>query len=154
MEVKNIKLPELGHIGLVVNNVENYANLLSDKLGMHEFDIYYFEPNIARVKGEKIESFKLKIAISEFTNKVKIELIQPIIDGGFFSEYLKQKGNGINHLAFYVQDLKKWREYFLENGCKIFYEATAQDKIRGKRQVFYTKINDLNYYYEFAQLSQ
>ncbi|MCJ7647776.1 MAG: VOC family protein [Candidatus Lokiarchaeota archaeon] len=154
MEVKNLKIPELGHIGLVVDNVENYDNLLSDKLGMREFDIYYFEPSIARVNGEKIESFKLKIAISEFINKVKIELIQPIIDGGFFSEYLKRNGNGINHLAFYVQDIKKWREYFLENGCKIFYEAIAQDEIRGKRQVFYTKINDLNYYYEFAQLSQ
>lgn len=154
MEVKNLKIPELGHIGLVVDNVENYANLLSDKLGMREFDIYYFEPSIARVKGEKIESFKLKIAISEFINKVKIELIQPIIDGGFYSEYLKQNGNGINHLAFYVQDIKKWRKYFLENGCKISYEAIVQDKIRGKREVFYTKINDLNYYYEFAQLSQ
>lgn len=154
MKVKSIKLPELGHIGLVVNNVENYANLLSDKLGMDKFDIYYFEPSIARVNEKKIESFKLKIAISEFNNKVKVELIEPIIDGGFYREYLKQKGNGINHLAFYVQDIKRWREYFLENGYKIFYEAIAQDKIRGKRQIFYTKLNDLNYYYEFAQLSQ
>jgi methylmalonyl-CoA/ethylmalonyl-CoA epimerase len=154
MKVKKLKLPELGHVGLVVDNVENYANLLSDKFGMHEFDIYYFEPSIAMVKGKIIESFKLKIAISEFINKVKIELIQPINDGGFYSQYLKQHGNGINHLAFYVEDMKRWREYFLENGCKIFYEATVQDEIRGKRDVFYTKINNLNYYYEFAQLSK
>jgi len=151
MKVDGMKLPELGHIGVVVDNVSKYAEILSTMLGMKKFEIYYFEPNVAILKGEKIKPFKLKIGISEFNNGIKFEIIQPIIDGGFFRKFLEQEGNGINHLAFYVQNIKEWEKYFSENGFKIFFKAVIEDKNSGKRQIFYTKLKGLNYYYEFAQ---
>jgi hypothetical protein len=99
-----------------------------------------------------IEDFRLKIGIGCFPNEVKIELIEPIADGGFFTEHLEIHGNGFNHLAFYVEDLEKCRSYFENKGLPIVFKVKVFDEIRGERRVFYTKLNGLNYYYEFAKV--
>jgi methylmalonyl-CoA/ethylmalonyl-CoA epimerase len=150
--VNSIVLPELGHVGLVVSDIDRYTFYLSDILGMDKFETYDFNATTARVRGKEIEGFCLKIGIGRFSNGVKIELIEPIEDGGFFTEHLKCHGNGFNHLAFYVEDLQEWRKYFEKKGFPIVFETTVYDKIRGKRHVFYTKLNGLNYYYEFAKI--
>lgn len=150
--MNSIVLPELGHVGLVVWDVEQYATYLADILGMDKFETYDFNATTARVRGKEIEGFCLKIGIGRFSNGVKIELIEPIEDGGFFTEHLKIHGNGLNHLAFYVEDLQKWRSYFVKKGLPILFEANVFDRKRGERHVFYTKMNGLNYYYEFAKV--
>jgi len=135
MEVDGMKLPELGHIGVVVvvDDVNKYSEILSTILGMNKFEIYYFEPDVATIKGDKIKPFKLKIGVSEFNNGVKFEIIQPIFDGDFFRDFLEQEASAINHLAFYVQSIKEWQEYFYKKGCEIFFKAVIEDSIRGKR---------------------
>jgi hypothetical protein len=150
--VDGIVLPKLGHVGLVVWDIEQYTTNLTDVLGMNKFEIYDFNATQARVRGKEIEKFCLKIGIGCFSNGVKLELIEPIMDGGFFTEHLKIHGNGFNHLAFYVEDLQKWRTYFEGRGFPIVFETIVFDEIRGKRHVFYTKLNGLNYYYEFAHI--
>lgn len=145
-------LPALGHVGLVVWDVDQYTTYLVDTLGMNKFEIYNFDAKKARVRGKEIEGFRLKIGIGCFSNGVKIELIEPIVDGGFFTEHLKTHGNGFNHLAFYVENHVKWRSYFEKKGLPIVFETTVFDEIRGERHVFYTKMNGLNYYYEFAKV--
>ena len=145
-------LPALGHVGLVVWDVEQYAAYLAGVLGIHDFDIYDFNALTARVAGEEIENFRLKIGIGCISGGVQIELIEPVADGGFFREHLKIHGNGFNHLAFRVEDLEKWRSNLEKKSLPIVFEATVFDEIRGERRIFYTKMNGLNYYYEFAQV--
>ena len=142
---------QLAHIGLVVDDINNHCQKMANKFGVGRFEIYDWIPDLAIVNNKRVKPFQLKIAMGEFKNGIKLELIQPINDHGFYSSFLKRVGNGINHLAFYVANIDKWRKYCVQNNYQIEFEAKVQDEVRGRRHIFYTRIEGLSYFYEFAQ---
>jgi len=150
--LNTLTLPNLGHVGLVVSDIPKFLDHFVNLFGITNFEIYNFEAVEAKLFDKQINDFCLKIAIGSFINNIKIELIEPINDGGFYTKYLDKYGNGLNHLAFYVNNISKWRQYFIDNNLPIVFEAIVVDEIRGERHIFYTKLKELNYYYEFAEV--
>ena len=48
--------------------------------------------------------------------------------GMFISRYLEKKGDGINHIAFNSNDIEKDTQYFLDLGCELVFNVTANGK--------------------------
>jgi len=49
--------------------------------------------------------------------------------GSFMTEYIEQKGPGINHICFNVPDVEAETKKLLDKGCGVVFEATVNGKI-------------------------
>jgi catechol 2,3-dioxygenase-like lactoylglutathione lyase family enzyme len=135
----NKTLPQIGHVGYIVRNLEESVQQFKTFCGIEDFIIYYFTPKRAWVNGEEIFDCRFKIGLSNNPCLPKIELIEPISGEKtphFF--FIREKGQNIHHIAYYVDDYEYWHRYY-ENlpGAKIVFEAEIDDEIQGKRSSFY-----------------
>lgn len=148
-----MNIGDLSHVGIIVDDCYKNAKLLSDLMGLDDAQLYTFEPQTIKINSKLINPFILKVAMLNFQNDVKIELIQPVSDGGFYSGYLKKCGNGIHHVCYKVTNLVEWRTKFMAEGAKIILDAVAEDPVRGRRELNYFKLPGLDHYYELVEYS-
>ena len=71
---------------------------------------------------------------------VEIELIQPLDGGEFYSEFLREKGEGLHHLGIYIADFK------------IYDTVLAELDNRGIRSLFSYKGRRLAFTYLDTQV--
>lgn len=133
-------LPPLGHVGYIVEDVGENAEKYRRLLGIENFRIYDFVPNKAWASGRELSHCALRIAIGSMKNDVKIELIQPIKGETPHARFLKEKGPGMHHIAFYSKDYEEWLAFYKGSGAKIIFEAEAEDEIIGYRRAFYAQV--------------
>ena len=50
--------------------------------------------------------------------ELKLELMAPIENGGIVSDFISQRGEGIHHLSFQVEDLQSTAAFFEQEGLK------------------------------------
>jgi len=87
-------IQKIDHIGIAVNSLE-------DALAMYK-KLYGLEP----IKTEILVDKKIKIAFIPL-GEVLIELLEPIESGkGRIGKYLKEKGEGLHHIALRVEDIE------------------------------------------------
>ena len=95
-------LKKIDHIGIAVNN-------LNDALKMYK-EVYGLEP----VKIETLDDLHIKIAFIPL-GEVLIELLEPIEPGiGSIGQFLAEKGEGIHHMAYRVENIDKVLERLKE----------------------------------------
>jgi methylmalonyl-CoA/ethylmalonyl-CoA epimerase len=95
---------KLDHVGHVVNNFEIALDLYVKKLGL--------EP--LRIMANADAPFRSKVAFFPFA-EIELELIQPSnLAGDPAARCLKERGEGIFHISFRVDDIdveiQKWRQ--------------------------------------------
>jgi hypothetical protein len=99
------RLPELFHIGWVVSDCAAAQEELSARLGAGPFlstgDESHFDR--ALVHGRPT-AFSLKIAFGTLGG-VLLELLQPLDDRSPHAKFLAERGEGMHHLAYFVDDL-------------------------------------------------
>ena len=133
-------LPPLGHVGYVVDDVDANAEKYRRSLGIEKFLVYNFTPDNVWADERKLDGCTLRIAIGSIKNEVKIELIQPISGDTPHARFLKEKGPGIHHIAFYSKDYDQWRAYFKDCGATFVFEAETEDQVIGYRRSFYAQV--------------
>ena len=104
--VKTLKLPKVGQLGFVVNNIEKslpyYASFYN--LGI------WFTPNYAN-KEFQVDHDQVNVDIDltfAYSGNIQIELIE--IKGqedNLYHRHLTNNGEGLHHLGFYVNNLDK-----------------------------------------------
>ncbi len=96
-------LPPVGQIGIVVQDVEKVAAYYHDVFGWGPFQIMEVDLSESTYNGKKSNG-RLKVAFAQ-SGPVEIELIQ-VLEGQMpHSDFLSQKGEGLQHLRFQVDDL-------------------------------------------------
>jgi methylmalonyl-CoA/ethylmalonyl-CoA epimerase len=86
-------IKKIAHIGIAVGDLEKQVKFYSDTLGF-SFEGYEDLPK----RGLKIGLFDI--------GGVKIELLQPTGADSAIAKFLEEKGEGIHHVAFEVNDIK------------------------------------------------
>ncbi len=94
------------HIAIAVNNVEealkNYQNILKiEKIDIEE------------VPNEKVRVVMLKLEDS------RIELMEPMTDDSPISKFLKEKGEGIHHIAITADNIEDDVARAQKNGIRF-----------------------------------
>jgi methylmalonyl-CoA/ethylmalonyl-CoA epimerase len=95
------------HVGLVVKDMEKTIARF-EKLGIGPFTPRILPPDAQETYRGKpfVPSKRVAIQITHIGN-IELELIQPIDGASPHQEFLDQKGEGIQHLGFFVDNLEE-----------------------------------------------
>lgn len=102
-------IKKIDHIGIAVNSIEKTSKLFSKILGL-------------KVAGEEIiEEQKVKVAFLPLGDS-ELELLESTSPDGPIARFIEKKGEGIQHIAFRVDNLEKALEKLNEEGVRLIDE--------------------------------
>ena len=108
---------KIDHVGVVVRNLDKAIDYYQS-LGLGPFR----QKDISVLTDKKMygkpTDFELKMATAQM-GPIMIELIQPVEEAPVQEEFLESKGEGINHIAFSVDDLDKEEAKLVEKGLEV-----------------------------------
>lgn len=102
-----LKEKRMMQVGIIVEDIENSCRAWADFLGMEDI------PEIMVAAGHESKPTEFmgkpsdataKLAFFQLEN-ITIELIQPLGGSGTWQEFLDEKGEGIHHIAFDVENM-------------------------------------------------
>jgi catechol 2,3-dioxygenase-like lactoylglutathione lyase family enzyme len=106
-------------VGVVVKNLDKTIEYLTS-LGMGPFAIRCITHPSATVHGKKV-FYEVKIALAQ-QGPVQLELIEYQKGKTIHKEFLDEKGEGIHHLLFRVNDLQATLDKFAKKGIAPLQE--------------------------------
>ena len=114
---KKLKISKITQIGVVVRDLDKSIDYCENILGLGTFikpkikffNIFYYEKE---VKAEWILAF---CSMQQF----ELELIQPIVKPTIYHDFLEEKGEGIHHIGFDVDEIEKKIDICKDYGIKI-----------------------------------
>jgi len=119
-----IKLPPLEQIGIVVKDIDKAIEYYTTIFGWGPFEIRDLNLDGYTYRGKK-GSCRLKLALYK-SGSVEIELIQVLEGETPHTEFLRKKGEGLQHLRFRVDDLDKALAELASEGIQpIFQQRVA-----------------------------
>ena len=119
----------LDHVGIAVRNIDDalpfYLNVLNGLLeDRYTSDTPGVEVHVAVVK----------------TNDKIIELLAPTNKNSPIARFLKQRGKGVHHIAYRVDDLDQAILDARKDGVR-FLEDTLRTNIRGRRLIYLNPVS-------------
>jgi len=102
-------IEKIDHIGIAVKSVKETSKLLSNILGL-------------KVAGEEIvEEQKVKVAFLSLGDS-ELELLESTSPEGPIARFIKKKGEGIQHIAFRVNNIEEVLEKLKKEGVRLIDE--------------------------------
>ena len=98
-----VKLGRFSHVGIVVGDLDKAMQYYSSVFGLGPFKTQTYELNQFIFRG-KTANARVRAAIAD-SGSVFIELVQVLEGETVHTEFLREKGEGIQHVAFLVRDL-------------------------------------------------
>ncbi|SOC36084.1 methylmalonyl-CoA epimerase [Ureibacillus acetophenoni] len=102
-------MEKIDHIGIAVTNLEEKITYYTEILGL----------KLLRV--EEVPSQNVRVAFIDAGN-VHIELLEPLSDEGAIYNHIQKRGEGIQHVAFKVNDIYQKMSELREKGVRILSE--------------------------------
>jgi catechol 2,3-dioxygenase-like lactoylglutathione lyase family enzyme len=121
MERKGMTLPPVSQIGVVVRDLKKAMEYYSRVFGIGPFQEFVFAPEKHWLRGRPMP-IKLNIAMAQM-GPVLLELIEPVEGDAPHRWFLEKKGEGLQHLGFFVDNYDEWKEYCKEQGIEVLMEA-------------------------------
>ncbi|MGE6628884.1 methylmalonyl-CoA epimerase [Bacillus sp. NPDC077027] len=115
---------QIDHIGIAVRDLDDAITFYTDILGAALVDRY---------SNEK-EGVETNIAVIHTHDEV-IELLSPTSATSPIAKFLKQKGKGVHHIAYRVDDLHETMTKLKEKGM-TFLEDTYRITHLGRRLIY------------------
>lgn len=100
---------KVDHIGIAVKNMEEALKFYEDVLG------------IKCVAQEVVEEQKVRTAFLPIGD-TEVELLESTSEDGPIAKFIEKKGEGIQHIAYKVDDIEKALEELKEKGIKLIDE--------------------------------
>lgn len=94
-----INVKELFQAGIVVKDCDKSMKLYGDMLGIKSWVVFTIDKSMCRLtyRGKPSEhSFKSAMAM---VGTMMIELLQPLEGNGTYSDWLRERGEGVHHLG-------------------------------------------------------
>lgn len=129
MIVKSQFSNKLTHLGVVVRDMDKTIKRL-ESLGIGPFKPYDFDslsPLVGKLlfRGKPYEG-KTKILVAKIGD-MTLELFEPIEGESPHKEFLDDKGEGIHHLGFTVDDLDREVARFTDQGANVMHSARQKN---------------------------
>ena len=104
-----MKILKIDHLGVAVKSIENGKNFWSDVLGL-EF------AGSETVEAQKVTTAFFPVGESE------VELLESTSDDGPVARYIEKKGEGIQHVAFRVENIEEALAELKAKGIRLIDE--------------------------------
>jgi len=135
-----VKIKKIDHLGIVVSNmkaaIQKYQDLLFQKPSFTE----YFAPG------------KIELAFFEI-NGVSVELLAPQDRSSEIGIFLKEKGEGMHHICYEVDDLESTLESLRGKGFKLIDQKPRAGS-RHSRIAFVDPVSTGGVLTEYCQFSR
>lgn len=105
-----MKAMKLDHIGIAVKNIDEVADFYQNVMGI----------NVTTT--EVVEDQKVKVAFLPLGD-TELELLESTHDDGPIAKYIDRKGEGVQHLAFKVEDIDYAISYMMDRGYRMIDES-------------------------------
>jgi methylmalonyl-CoA/ethylmalonyl-CoA epimerase len=105
-----MKVLKIDHIGVAVNSISEGKNFWTQVLGL-EFE------GTETVGAQKVTTAFLPVGESE------VELLESTDPDGPIAKFISKKGEGIQHVAFRVDNIEKALKELKEKGVKLIDET-------------------------------
>ncbi len=104
-----MKALKLDHIGIAVKNLDETLKFYQEMLGLE------------CVGTEVVEEQKVRVAFLPIGD-TEVELLESTEEDGPIAKFIEKKGEGIQHLAFRVENIEEAIESMKEKGVKMIDE--------------------------------
>ena len=101
-----MKIQNIDHIGIAVKSIEQAGKFYTDVLGLEIEDI------------ETVAEQKVNVAFIPITDS-EVELLESVEPDGPVAKYIENRGEGIQHIAFRVDDINQCLEELKEKGVRL-----------------------------------
>ncbi len=105
-----MKVKRIDHIGIAVKGIEQAGKFYTDILGLKIEDIEH-------VADQKVNVAFVPVADSE------VELLASTDSDGPVAKYLDSRGEGVQHIAFRVEDIEEALKELKEKGVRLIDQA-------------------------------
>jgi methylmalonyl-CoA/ethylmalonyl-CoA epimerase len=116
---------KLCQIAVVVNSIDETVKFYQESFGMGPFEIRVVDFPNATYHGKKA-GYRGKRAFAKL-GPVTLELIELIEGKTVHEDFLREKGEGLHHIGFEVQDLKKAVGIAEKQGMEVLQGTTRED---------------------------
>ena len=104
-----MKTIKIDHIGIAVKNLDETLKFYRDVLGL-------------KVEGtEVVEEQKVRVAFLP-VGDTEIELLESTADDGPIARHIERSGEGIQHIAFEVDNIQEGIDYMKSKGMRMIDE--------------------------------
>ena len=101
-----MKVKRIDHIGIAVKGIEQAGKFYTDILRLEIKDIEH-------VSDQKVNVAFIPVGDSE------VELLESTDSGGPVAKYLDSRGEGVQHIAFRVEDIEEALRELKEKGVRL-----------------------------------
>jgi methylmalonyl-CoA/ethylmalonyl-CoA epimerase len=112
-------------VGIVVKSIDETVKFYTEVFGIGPFEIREVDFPDATYYGQKA-GYRGKRAFAKL-GPVSLELIELIEGKTVHEDFLKEKGEGLHHIAFAVENLKKCEEEAEKAGLKVIQGMKRED---------------------------
>lgn len=108
-------------IGVVVADLDKTIQQLSEIFGIGPFRVIDWPPegrsDIQKFYHGKPGNFTARMGFTEL-GSIELELIQPVSGDSIWADFLRERGGGIHHIRFNVDELEPVQDYLLGKGIE------------------------------------
>lgn len=115
------KITNINHVAVVVSDIENALSFWRDALGLEVSHI------------EDVPSQKAAVAFMPL-GESEVELVQPTSDDSGSAKFLQERGGGMHHLCFEVDDIEGMLTGLKCKGVRLINEEPLQ--LEGRKIAF------------------
>jgi len=108
-----MKVKRIDHIGIAVKGIEQAGKFYTDILGLEIEDTEH-------VEDQKVNVAFIPVADSE------VELLASTDSDGPVAKYLESRGEGVQHIAFRVEDIEEALRELKEKGVRLIDQAPRE----------------------------
>jgi len=105
-------LKQVDHVGIAVKNLDDAVRSYKEMFGI--------EPEFIEVS----EAFKVRVAFIP-VGGVLIEFIEATEESSVVTEWIEKHGEGINHIAYRVDNIDERLKELKEQGVKLMHEKAV-----------------------------
>ena len=115
------KVKRIHHIAVVVPDLDEVLSFWRDSLGL-EFS-----------HSESVPSQKSEVAFFPL-GETEVEFVKPTTDDSGVAKFLKERGAGMHHLCFEVDDISGMLALLKEKGIRLINETPIE--LEGRKMAF------------------
>ncbi len=120
-KVTQMTLPPPAQVGVVVKNLSAAIDFYTRTFGLGPFQTLEFAPAQHWVNG-KPTPIRLMIGLCQW-GPLTLELIEPLEGDAPHKWFLEEKGEGMQHLGFIVENYDEWLSYLQREGIDVLMSA-------------------------------
>ena len=128
--VPKIEKGEIIQIGIVVRDLQKNVSNYWATLGIGPWQTIRMEPPILTdviLRGKPVQASMLA-AVAQ-SGSIQLELIQPLDGPSIWKEFLEERGEGLHHVQWRVQDPKVALATYKEMGVDVLMSCKVGDNI-------------------------